>query len=93
MIKNKQGAVMNEISRDEYLERIVRSQVPNSKEEGYFESQTYERLGVIVKDLTDGDYQVITHKRVDQDHYEFDHSEHNFNSYDEACEALEKLFM
>ncbi|ANN91269.1 hypothetical protein SCO11_09640 [Legionella pneumophila serogroup 1] len=82
---------MNEISKDEYLEHVERNLVPNSREEAYFESENYKRLGVIVKDLTDNDYQAITHKRVNINEYEFENSEHNLKSYDEAYEALEKL--
>lgn len=82
---------MNEISKDKYLEHVVRNLVPNSREEGYFESDNYKCLGVIVKDLTDNDYQAITHKRVNIDEYEFDNSEHDLRSFDEAYKALERL--
>ena len=84
---------MNEIQQDKYLEHVARNLVSNSREEGYFESHSYERLGVIIKDLTDGDYQAITHKCMNGDDYEFDRSEHNLASYDEAYKALERLML
>lgn len=82
---------MNEISKNEYLERIVRNLVLNSREEGYFESGNYKCLGVIVKDLSDNDYHAITHKRITVDEYEFGNSEHALKSFDEARKVLERL--